>query len=76
MQQAALGAVVDHMKQWELNENHILYVVHADATEDAAYAENYLNEVFPKTEVQIYPLSPVFVTQGGPRCVAIQFIER
>ena len=73
---AALSAVVDHMKQWNLNENHILYVVHADAPEDAAYAKKYLNEVFPKTEVQTYQLSPVFVTQGGPKCVAIQFIER
>ena len=33
-------------------------------------------ELFPGLEIHILELSPVFVAQGGPRCVAIQYIER
>ena len=73
---AAVGAVVDQLKKSSLDAGHILYVVHADALEDAKNVMLQLKEAFPLTEVQIYPLSPVFVTQGGPKCIAIQYIER
>ena len=33
-------------------------------------------QAFPGLEVVILELSAVFVAQGGPRCVAIQYIKR
>ena len=33
-------------------------------------------QAFPSLEVVILELSAVFVAQGGPRCVAIQYIKR
>ena len=73
---AAVGAVIDHLKTRELDARHILSVSHANALDDAQKAAERLKEAFPEVEVQIYELSPVFVTQGGPQCVAIQYIER
>jgi len=29
----------------------------------------------PEVEFHIYPLSPAFITQGGPGCVAVQYIK-
>ena len=73
---AAVGAVIDHLKTRELDARHILSVSHANALDDAQKAAERLKEAFPEVEVQIYELSPAFVTQGGPQCVAIQYIER
>ena len=73
---AAFKAVVDELKTRELGANHIFYVAHARALEDAMKAKEMLSEAFAGAEIQILELSPVFVAQGGPRCVAIQYIER
>lgn len=73
---SAVGAVIDHLKTRNLDQRHIFYVVHANAIEDAKKVVEYIKEAFGDVEVQMYPLSPVFVTQGGPRCIAIQYIER
>ena len=29
----------------------------------------------PEAEYEIVPLSPAFTTQGGPGCIAIQYVE-
>ena len=51
-------------------------VVIADAIGDAQYVVGLLQEAFPKMEIRILDLSPAFVTQGGPKCVAIQYCVR
>ena len=37
--------------------------------------EKKINEAFDGAKVVIYPLSPAFITQGGPGCVAVQAIK-
>lgn len=73
---AAVGAVINQLKKSNLDARHILYVVHADALEEAKNVVAQLKETFPEPEIQIHSLSPVFVTQGGPKCIAIQYIEK
>lgn len=73
---AAVGAVIDHLKMRNLDARHILYVVHANALDEAKKIAARLKETFTEVEIQIYELSPVFVTQGGPQCIAIQYIEK
>lgn len=73
---AAVSAIIDQLKKANLDARHILYVVHADALEEAKTVVAQLKETFLETEIQIYQLSPVFVTQGGPKCIAIQYIEK
>ena len=34
-----------------------------------------LAAAMPEAEYEIVPLSPAFITQGGPRCVAIQYVQ-
>lgn len=73
---AAVRAVIDHMKENGVDERYKFYVVHADALEDAKGIVANLKEVFGNIDIELYDLSPVFVTQGGPQCVAIQYIEK
>ena len=73
---AAVKAVIDHLKEKELDVRHILYVSHAEALEDAKNVAANLREAFADVEIQMLDLGAAFVTQGGPKCVAIQYIEK
>lgn len=73
---AAVAAIIEHLQKAELDERHILYVSHARVADDAEKIVALLKEAFPKAEYQVLPLGAAFVTQGGPGCIAIQYIEK
>ena len=73
---ASVSAVIERMKAFNLSEKHIVYVTHANVIEDAKKVVAQIKEAFANVEVKLHDLSPVFVTQGGPGCIAIQYIER
>lgn len=73
---AAVSTVIEHLKTKALDARHIIYVSHARAQEDAEQAIRLLKETFVDAEIQLLELGAAFVTQGGPRCVAIQYIEK
>ena len=73
---AAVGAVIEHLKKANIGKDHVLYVSHARALHDAEKAIAQLKEAFPDTECHMLDLGAAFVTQGGPQCVAIQYIEK
>ena len=73
---SAVDAVINHLKTRNLDSRHVLYISHADALEDAKKIYSQIKETFADLEIKIMDLSPVFVAQGGPQCVAIQYIER
>ena len=73
---AAVHGIVDYLKEKGIGTGHIFYIVHAAAQEEAENIRIMLEKAFPGLETHIMDLSPVFVAQGGPRCVAIQYIER
>ena len=50
-------------------------VSHADVPDKAQQAIEILKEMLPDTNFEILPLSPAFITQGGPGCVAVQIVE-
>ena len=52
-----------------------IYISHADAMHLAQQAREVLKEKFPNAYYDILPLSPAFITQGGPGCVAVQVIK-
>jgi len=35
-----------------------------------------LQTVFENTVIEMYDLSPVFIAQGGPGCIAVQAIRK
>ena len=72
----AFKAVIDHLEEVKVDERHKIYVSHARAEEDAKKAVALIKERFADVEVRMLELGAAFVTQGGPRCVAIQYIEK
>ena len=67
---AAIGSVL------KLDKDYIFYVVHARAKKDCETAVNMIRKMYADVEIQVYELSHAFITQGGPECVAIQYIKK
>ena len=73
---AAVSGIMDHMKKKGIDGRYILYIVHAAAPKEAGAIREMIEAEFKGIQIQMMDLSPVFVAQGGPGCVAIQYIER
>ncbi|WP_405728732.1 DegV family protein [Anaerotignum sp.] len=73
---AVVAAIIEHLKKAELDSRHVLYVSHARVPEDAKKVVAQLQEAFPEVEYHILDLGAAFVTQGGPGCIAIQYIQK
>ena len=41
----------------------------------AQRAHEILVKEFPEAMFEILPLSPAFITQGGPGCFAVQYVK-
>ena len=51
-----------------------VYISHASALDKAELAMKTLKAAMPEAVYEILPLSPAFITQGGPGCVAVQYL--
>ena len=71
----AIKHVIKELKEWGVEQGWRIYVVHAAAPGLAEAARAQLTEVFANATLEILPLTPVFTTQGGPGCVAIQVVK-
>ena len=71
----AVKYVIKALEKWGVGEGWRIYVTHGHALEKAEQAHKLLLEAFPTAEYEVLPLSPAFITQGGPSCVAIQVIR-
>ena len=54
----------------------IKFIFHAGVLEQAKSAMEQIRAVFENVAIEIYDLSPAFITQGGPGCIAIQTIRK
>ena len=73
---AAVHGIINYLKEKGIGSQHIFYIVHAAAQEEAENIRSMLEKAFPGLETHLMELSPMFVAQGGPKCIAIQYIER
>ena len=70
----SINRIINYYKD-KLVGKHKIYISHAFNEADALYAKNKFIEAFKDIEVEILELSCAFITQGGPKCIAIQSIE-
>ena len=71
----AVKYVVDALSKAGVGRGWKVYISHAAAPERAEMALEQLKALMPGAEYEIVPLSPAFITQGGPKCMAIQYVE-
>ena len=71
----AVKYCVDALSTRGVGKGWKVYISHAAAPEKADLALELLKAAMPEAEYEIIPLSPAFITQGGPQCMAIQYVE-
>ena len=69
----AVKYIVEQLVKAGVGKGWQVQISHAGASDKAELALKALKDAMPEAEFHIYPLSPAFITQGGPGCVAIQY---
>ena len=71
----AVKYIVKELEKAGVSKGWQVQISHAGVLEKAELTLKALKEAIPEAEYHIYPLSPAFITQGGPGCVAVQYIK-
>lgn len=67
--------IVSQLQKAGIGAGWQVQISHAGAPDKAELTLEALKAAMPEAEYRIYPLSPAFITQGGPGCVAVQYIR-
>ena len=70
----AINKIIEFYKPI-LNKKYKVYISHAFNIEEALYIKDKFLKEFPEVTLEILELSCAFITQGGPKCIAIQSIK-
>ena len=70
----AVNKIVTFLKDKNIDGKYSFQITHADYLEEAEVVKNYVSAAFPDCDIELMLLSPVFTTQGGPKCIAIQTV--
>lgn len=70
----AVEKCTEILKKKNIYENPIITISHAKNAEGAMVAKEIILKVFPNSKCKIVELTPAFITQGGPKCIAIQTV--
>lgn len=71
----AIKYVIKALEERGIGKGWKMYVTHAVDLPKAEKARQMLKEAFPDVVIELMTLSPAFVTQGGPSCVAVQIVK-
>lgn len=72
---SAIKEVIKAFEELGVNEDYKIYVTHAGVLEQAKSVVAQVQAAFENVVIELYDLSPAFITQGGPGCIAIQTIK-
>ena len=71
----AVKYMVKELEKAGVGKGWRVYISHAGALDKAEQALEELKAAMPEAVYEIWPLSPAFITQGGPGCMAVQYIH-
>ena len=72
----AIQKIVEEMLENNVDSNCKIYISHACKEDLAEAARNIILNYIENADVEIKMLGPVFTTQGGPGCIAVQYIRK
>ena len=72
----SVDKILGELKNHNVGPEHKIYVSHADVQDKCDQVVEKIKKEFPGVEIEIIELTPAMITQGGPGCVAIQFIRK
>lgn len=72
----AAKVIVEGLKEKGVDDSYLITVSHADVFDQAKEVMEIVKDAFPNNDVRMYDLTPAFITQGGPGCIAVQTIKK
>lgn len=73
---SAVKEVIKALQEAGLDDTYKIFVSHAGVLEQAKGVVEQIHQDFENVAIELYELSPAFITQGGPGCIAIQSIKK
>lgn len=70
-----VDAIIEYLKSKEIDGEYIISISHAGVKEKAEEVMSQIQASLPDCKIELWDLSPAFITQGGPDCIAIQTIK-
>lgn len=71
----AIKSIIETLKERGVTKDYLLSIAHADNPAHAEKTLAMLKKAFPENRIEVFDLSPAFITQGGPGCLAVQCID-
>jgi len=71
----ALSHVAQKLADHGVGKGWRIYITHAVHEARLLEAKAAMEAAFPEATIECYTLTPAFITQGGPSCVAIQVVK-
>lgn len=72
---AAVKYLCEILKKKGIGAGWRVYVAHAATQDKVDLTMKMLTDALPGAQFEIVPLSPAFITQGGPGALAVQYIK-
>lgn len=71
---AAVKYLAEALQKKGIGEGWRVYIAHAAEADKVEFTEKKLREALPGAFIEVVDLSPAFITQGGPGCLAVQYV--
>ena len=71
---AAIKYVAEYLQKMNIGEGWRVYIAHAAEEDKVQLTLKKLTEALPGAVIEVADLSPAFITQGGPGCLAVQYV--
>ena len=71
---AAVKYVAEALSKKGIGAGWKVYIAHAADADKVELTVKKLTEALPGANIEVVDLSPAFITQGGPGCLAIQYV--
>ena len=71
---AAAKYVADQLQKKGIGKGWRVYIAHAAEVAKVTLTEKLLRDTLPGAVIEVVDLSPAFITQGGPGCLAVQYV--
>ena len=71
---AAAKYVAEALQKKGIGKGWRVYIAHASESGTVELTEKLLRSALPGANIEVVDLSPAFITQGGPGCLAVQYV--
>ena len=72
---SSIKKVISDMKKRSVDARSLVTISHAQDYSKARAIADMIRSAFPEIRIEIFELTPSFIVQGGPGCIAIQTVD-